>query len=260
MMLYTVVLWVHSYLRWAIIACALGLIALTAAGWGGGRTFTARHERLHRVLVGLVDSQFLLGLVLFVWLSPISRAFFAAPKLGMKDSALRFFGMEHALGMLVAVAVLHITRSRSRKAPTDGLRHRRACLGALGFVLLAAVSIPWPGSAHGRPLFRTTHGPVEQPARAAELACPATYRARCASCHGDNGRGDGPAGQYLKPPARDFADPAFQSKASDAQISAVIREGGVAHGLSATMPSHADLSDADLAELTACVRSFRKTP
>lgn len=260
MLLYSIVLWAHSYLRWFIIAGALAFIALTLVSWRRGGAFTAPHERLHRTLVGLVDTQFLLGLALFVWLSPISRAFFAAPKLGMKDSALRFFGMEHALGMLIAVAVLHMTRSWSRKAPTDMLRHRRACLGAVGFVLLAALSIPWPGSAHGRPLFRTAQRTVEQPARAAELACPVTYRARCASCHGHRGRGDGPAGQFMKPPARDFADPEFQRATSDARISAVIREGGFAHGLSATMPAHPDLSDADLAELTACIRSFRTRP
>lgn len=254
-MLYTIILWIHSYLRWAIVLAALALIALTGSGTRTARAWSRRDERLHTALLGLVDLQFLLGLMLFLWLSPISRAFFAAPKLGMHDSALRFFGMEHAVGMLVAVAVLHIGRKRSKNAASDLLRQRRAFLSTLLFLVLAVVSIPWPGSAHGRPLLRTASSATQPTASAVTLSCPSSYAARCASCHGEHGRGDGPAGQYLKPKARNFAEPGFLEARSDAQLLAVIREGGAAHGLSAAMPAH-DLAEAELNELVACVRGL----
>jgi high-affinity iron transporter len=37
----------------------------------------------------------------------------------------------------------------------------------------------------------------------------AIYEARCAFCHGVEGRGDGPAGAALKPPATSFTTPGY---------------------------------------------------
>lgn len=254
--LYTVVLWVHSYVRWLIVAAAGALMLATALGWRSGKAFSLSHERLQRALLGLADTQFLLGLGLFLWLSPLAKAFFSAPALGMKTSALRFFGMEHAVGMLVAIGVLHVAHRRSHSAATASLRHRRACLGTLAFLLLALVSIPWPGNAHGRPLFRTASVAAATPPSTAVRSCPPAYEARCAACHGDRGRGDGMVGRYLKPPARNFAEPGFLTARTDADLGAVIREGGASRGLSATMPAHRDLTERDLTDLVACVRSL----
>jgi cytochrome c553 len=256
MWFYTIVLFCHSYLRWFIIGAALALIAATAVGWRNEAAFSRRHERLQGALLGLADTQFLLGLALFLWLSPIAKAFFSAPGLGMKVSALRFFGMEHPVGMLLAIGVLHVGHRRSRSAPTAPLRHRRACLAAIAFLLLAGVSIPWPGSAHGRPLLRTPSGTsAAAPTRPSET-CPPVYRARCAACHGEEGRGDGMVGRYLKPPARNFGEPGFLRERSDADLATVIRQGGVARGLSAAMPAHGDLSEQDILDLVACVRQL----
>ncbi|MGC4088795.1 MAG: cytochrome c [Polyangiaceae bacterium] len=265
-MLHTVVLWVHSYLRWAILLLGVFFAIGTGLGWRGARPFTARSERVQRALLGLVDLQFLLGLTLFLWLSPISHAFFAEPRAGMRDSLLRFFGIEHALGMLLAIGVLHAGRRRSKRAANDALRQRAAFLSTVGFLVLACLSIPWPGSRHGRPLLRTPVAEAEGSLAVAgsAVACAPLFASRCASCHGPSGRGDGVVGQYMQPAPRDFSQPAFQGDRSDAQIAAVIREGGLRHGLSATMPAHADfeLSRARRpgslrAELRACAKMRR---
>ena len=78
MRLFTIVLLCHSYLRWFIVVAALGLMVATAVGWRQGATFSRRHERLQGALLGFADTQFLLGLALFLWLSPIAKAFFSA--------------------------------------------------------------------------------------------------------------------------------------------------------------------------------------
>lgn len=46
---------------------------------------------------------------------------------------------------------------------------------------------------------------------------------QCASCHGIEGRGDGPNGPMVKAP--DLSRPDWQAATSDEQIAAVIREG-----------------------------------
>src|SRR5262245_15321920 len=98
---YALVLLIHSYLRWAVLLAVVALFVRTLLGWQKARAWQPADERLHSASVGLVDLQFLLGLVLYLLLSPISKAFFADMKYGMKDSSLRFFGLEHVFGMLV---------------------------------------------------------------------------------------------------------------------------------------------------------------
>ena len=86
-----------------------------------------------------------------------------------------------------------------------------------------------------------------------DASAPEIYADRCSSCHGDAGRGDGPAGRSLDPRPRDFADPRWQSSTSDERIRTVIRRGGGAVGLSPLMAPH-DLSEADVGALVAYIR------
>ena len=85
---------------------------------------------------------------------------------------------------------------------------------------------------------------------------PSVYADRCSSCHGDAGQGDGPAGQVLEPRPRNFADRGWQASTADDRIRFVIRNGGRAAGLSASMAPHPDLSDQELDALVAYIRSI----
>jgi high-affinity iron transporter len=51
------------------------------------------------------------------------------------------------------------------------------------------------------------------------------YDASCASCHGDAGNGDGPAGRDLSPPAADFTDAFHARYYSDAGRVRIIEKG-----------------------------------
>jgi high-affinity iron transporter len=51
------------------------------------------------------------------------------------------------------------------------------------------------------------------------------YETRCAFCHGMEGRGDGPAGAALKPPATNFAAPDYGKSASMERIKDTIAQG-----------------------------------
>jgi mono/diheme cytochrome c family protein len=67
-----------------------------------------------------------------------------------------------------------------------------------------------------------------------------TYSQQCASCHGDKGKGDGPAGQYLTPKPSDFAV-SLKGK-SDDWIAKSITGGGPAVGGSPVMPPFPSLT------------------
>jgi hypothetical protein len=72
----------------------------------------------------------------------------------MKVSALRFWVVEHLVGMLIAVALAHVGAVKIRKATGDARRHRVALIFFSLSLLAIFASIPWPGMPAGRPLFR----------------------------------------------------------------------------------------------------------
>lgn len=53
----------------------------------------------------------------------------------------------------------------------------------------------------------------------------ASYEANCAACHGDTGKGDGPAGAALEPKPRDLVKGAFKKGIQPAQVFQTISKG-----------------------------------
>ena len=94
----------------------------------------------------------------------------------------------------------------------------------------------------------------------------AIFTANCASCHGDGGKGDGPVGAALNPHPRDFTKGEFKFDAakdgkpgSDAALTNVIKNGAGVYGGSPLMaPWGGTLSDADIQNVIAYVRTFKK--
>lgn len=142
-MIYGAVLAIHSLLRWLVLAAGLAAVVRGGAKNGSaGRWFTI-----------LLDVQMLLGLLLYFALSPITRVALQDFGGAMKNPQLRFFAVEHLLGMVIALVLAHIGTAKIRKA-AEGRRPRLAMI-FYGLALVAILaSIPWPGMPAGRPLFR----------------------------------------------------------------------------------------------------------
>lgn len=251
--MYPLVLFAHSWLRWLVLAAALG--TALRAGWAlrAARPWARGDERARALLRGVVDLQFVLGLTLYLWLSPLVRAAFRDLGAAMRSAPLRFFAIEHILAMGVAVGIMHAYTDRMRRAASDRARHRSMLVASLGLSIMVLIGIPWPGLKQARPLARTRL-PVLGEEGAATGQVPLIYQSRCAACHGDSGHGDGPAAQAMEPRPRDFRDLAFQRANDDAALRTVIRQGGAARGRSTNMPAHPDLSDADVAALVGFIR------
>lgn len=82
-----------------------------------------------------------------------------------------------------------------------------------------------------------------------------TYTTYCASCHGETGKGDGPAAASLQPAPANLADKA-QSDSEDF-LFWVIKEGGSAAGMSASMPAHLDLSDDQIWQVVTFLQTLK---
>jgi hypothetical protein len=141
--MYGLVLLVHSWLRWAVLAAGL------AAAFSG----RAREDTAAKWFTILLDVQILLGLLLYFVLSPFTKEAMSNFGEAMGNSQLRFFAVEHVFGMLIGTALAHVGRKKVRNAPIE--RRGRLALIFYGLALVAiALSIPWPGMPAGRPLFR----------------------------------------------------------------------------------------------------------
>jgi hypothetical protein len=150
--MHTLILLIHSWLRWAVLLA--GLVAIARALARAGRPWTPTDERAGSWFVIALDVQFLLGALLYFALSPITRPVFNDFGAAMREPGIRFWAVEHVFGMVVGVALAHIGRTRIRKAVTDVRRHRLALIFFSLALIAILVSIPWPGTPNARPLFR----------------------------------------------------------------------------------------------------------
>lgn len=64
----------------------------------------------------------------------------------------------------------------------------------------------------------------------------AAYTTICLSCHGPEGKGDGPVAAALNPKPRDFTDKGYMAQLDDKYLFEVISKGGAAVGKSPLMP------------------------
>jgi mono/diheme cytochrome c family protein len=94
-----------------------------------------------------------------------------------------------------------------------------------------------------------------------------TYDVLCMLCHGVTGSGDGPAGAAIDPPPRNFALGEFKFDpdkdgvtGTDEDLFSVIKKGGAAFGGNPVMVSWAHLSDGEVANLIAYIRTLKATP
>jgi hypothetical protein len=153
--MYDAALHAHSWLRWFVLLVGLVAIARAILGRSGGRPWSRADDRLGAAFVGLLDLQLLIGLVLYFALSPITKEGMRDIGGAMANTGLRFWAIEHPFGMIVAIALAHIGRTRIRKTTDAARRHRTALIFFTLALIVIVITIPWPGRAIiGRPLFR----------------------------------------------------------------------------------------------------------
>jgi mono/diheme cytochrome c family protein len=90
---------------------------------------------------------------------------------------------------------------------------------------------------------------LSAPAKGDAAAAEATYKAKCAMCHGPDGKGETATGKAMK--AKDFALDEVQ-KMSDADLSDAISKG------KGKMPAYKTLTPDQVKDLVGYVRSLAK--
>jgi hypothetical protein len=148
--MHQVVLGVHNLIRWLVLLAGVYAVVLAWRGWLGRGAWTRVESRGMRLFVGALDTQLLVGVLLYALFSPLTRQAFGDLGGAMRDAPVRYFLVEHVAIMLAAIASAHVGAARVKRARTDAERFQRASIW-LGLALAAVAGfIPW-----ARPLIPT---------------------------------------------------------------------------------------------------------
>lgn len=117
--MYTGLLHTHSFLRYVVLI--LLLIAIFKALTAGARVYTEGDRKLNLFTMISAHVQLLVGLILYA-ISPY-RDFSQ-----MKDAIIRYWTIEHVTIMIVALVLITIGHSKSKKAQDSHAKHKAIAL------------------------------------------------------------------------------------------------------------------------------------
>jgi hypothetical protein len=141
--IYSLLLHLHSIGRWIILL--LLLFAIFNSLVAGQRPWIRTDGRTGSILTIFADLMFVIGISLW-YFGPRGYKFIEEFGMSavMKNSAYRFFAIEHITMMLIAVILIHIGKVQGKKAISDKAKHRRTIIFYLLALIIILISIPWP--------------------------------------------------------------------------------------------------------------------
>ncbi|MCC5944220.1 MAG: hypothetical protein JJT94_04745 [Bernardetiaceae bacterium] len=142
--MYEFFLYIHSYLRWAVLILALVVIVRGFMGWQQQKAFVKADNAISASFVGFMHLQLLLGLLLYFVFSPLGlQAFDAGVGAVMKNGAVRYWAVEHITTMIIAIVIAQVGRIRIKKSVTDLAKHKNSFIFSLVAIILVLSRIPW---------------------------------------------------------------------------------------------------------------------
>ena len=118
--MYTGLLHTHSLLRYLLLILLLAVIIKSFLGYSNKQGFTKMDNMLGLTLFSVTHTQLLVGLILF-FVSPLVQFNSAS----MKDPILRYWISEHSVMMLIAIVLITLARTTSKKMKEDTAKHKR---------------------------------------------------------------------------------------------------------------------------------------
>jgi cytochrome bd-type quinol oxidase subunit 2 len=134
---YTIFKHLHSGFRYIVLILVLVAIVNALTGWFGKKQYSNGNRKLNLFAMISVHTQFLFGLILY-FLSP----FVQFTSQTMKNAETRYWTMEHVVMMLIAIVLITIGHSRSKKAALPEAKHKAiAIFYTLGLVVIIVAII-----------------------------------------------------------------------------------------------------------------------
>lgn len=146
--MYPIVLAIHNVVRWLVLLFGIVAVVRAFLGWRSGRDWQDVDRKWGVFYTSAIDTQFLLGIILYIFLSPIVKTAFQNFGAAMSVPDLRFFALEHIFYMVLGLVFAHLGTVLPKRVADSQTKYKRTLL-LLGFsLLLVLIGMPW-----GRPLF-----------------------------------------------------------------------------------------------------------
>lgn len=150
---YQFFLYFHSGFRYIVFLLVVIAVLSAFAGWFGRKAYSEGNRKFNLFAMISVHTQILLGLVLY-FISPNVR--FGAGV--MKDATARYWTVEHISMMIIAMILITIGHSKSKKAVLPEAKHKSiAIFYSLAFVITVVAIALMTKDAPGRTFFGISH-------------------------------------------------------------------------------------------------------
>lgn len=148
--MYSFLLSAHNIGRWGVLLFGLYAITKSILGLVHKREFTKQANVSHIIFIVFCHSQLFFGIILYMISPNVDAALANGFGAAMKDSYSRLIVLEHISINVIAVALIQVGRTLSKKATDDAAKYRKSLIFFSIGLLLILSRIPWQYS----PLFR----------------------------------------------------------------------------------------------------------
>jgi hypothetical protein len=141
----SVLLQIHSILRWVILLLLVISIVQSFIGWTKRRELRDADAKLWLFTMISVHTTLLIGLILLCFgrFGILSAGLPSGVNL-MQDKYYRFFWVEHPVGMLIATILITLGRGVVKKQIQDPIKYKRVFWFFLFGLIIILATIPWP--------------------------------------------------------------------------------------------------------------------
>jgi len=136
--MYNFFLHFHSILRWALLIVLIITLVKYAQGFRK-QQFSEGDRKLALYTLIFSHLQLVLGFALY-FISP--KVQFTADM--MKVTTLRFYAVEHLVGMLIAIGLITIGYSKMKRTSEAAKKYKKTFYWFLAAFIIIMASIPWP--------------------------------------------------------------------------------------------------------------------
>jgi hypothetical protein len=135
----------HSGLRYLILIALVLAIVMAYKAMKAGSNWDGNSKRFGKITMMLVDLQFLMGVFLWVYFIYLNSNF-KPNKLKniLNETVLRYFVMEHAVMMFIALILIHLGVRKAKRTISGADANKAQFRFFLAALILILVAIPWP--------------------------------------------------------------------------------------------------------------------
>lgn len=153
--MYSTLLFLHSIVRWMVLASLLLAIFRAYKGWFLKKRFSKFDNAARHWAATIAHTQLVIGFLLY-FVSPIIEYFRHSYKEAVHLREIRFFGMEHSLMMLTAIIIITIGSAKAKRRQTDTQKFKTMAIWFSVALLIILIMIPWGFSPFvSRPYYRS---------------------------------------------------------------------------------------------------------